>query len=170
MSAEENEGEQGDWPLGARPGYLIRRAHQIHGRLFQEHCEAFAITPVQYSLLSALARRSAADQTTLAADIVLDRTTTTGALLRLARRDLAARARSEEDRRAQRWSLTDQGARLLRSMRQPVRAAHEATLAVLSSEEQALFMQLLAKLVDADQDGGGAGRTSQSASRNGDVA
>src|SRR5712672_2457212 len=61
------------WPLSQRPGFLIRRLHQIHVALFQEACGHFEVTPLQYSLLSALAARKTADQTTLAADIALDR-------------------------------------------------------------------------------------------------
>src|SRR5579872_284415 len=41
-------------PLWSRPGYLVRRLHQIHTALFAEECKAFAITPVQYGLLTAL--------------------------------------------------------------------------------------------------------------------
>ncbi len=80
------------WPLGQRPGFLIRRLHQIHVALFQKKCAAFDVTPLQYSLLSALARRGTADQTTLAADVALDRTTTTGALKRLQSRKFIERA------------------------------------------------------------------------------
>jgi hypothetical protein len=57
------------WPLDQRPGFLIRRLHQIHVALFQKRCAAFEITPLQYSLLSALAKRGTADQTTLADDV-----------------------------------------------------------------------------------------------------
>src|SRR6478735_11802401 len=88
------------WPLSERPGFLIRRLHQIHVALFQEACGEFEVTPLQYSLLSALAVRKAADQTTLAADIALDRTTTTGALKRLAARRLLKRAVDKDERRA----------------------------------------------------------------------
>ena len=84
------------WPLSQRPGFLIRRLHQIHVALFQEACGQFEVTPLQYSLLSALAARETADQTTLAADIALDRTTTTGALKRLAARKLVERAINDE--------------------------------------------------------------------------
>jgi len=37
--------------------------------LFQKECADFDITPLQYSLLTALAARGTADQTTLAADV-----------------------------------------------------------------------------------------------------
>ena len=46
-----------DWhgkPLQERPGFLIRRLHQIHVALFMEECAAESITPVQYSILTAL--------------------------------------------------------------------------------------------------------------------
>ncbi len=80
------------WPLEQRPGFLIRRMHQIHVALFQKECAAFDITPLQYSLLTALAARGTADQTTLAADVALDRTTTTGALKRLQLRNFIERS------------------------------------------------------------------------------
>src|SRR5438477_4224522 len=99
------------WPLEQRPGYLIRRLHQIHVALFQDKCAAFEITPLQYSLLSALAVRGSADQSTLAADVALDRTTTTGALKRLQSRNFIERGIDREDRRARVCRLTMKGAR-----------------------------------------------------------
>ena len=107
------ESKHRPWPLSQRPGFLIRRLHQILVALFHEACGAFEITPLQYSLLSALAVRKTADQTTLAADIALDRTTTTGALKRLAARNLVERAIDDEDRRARLCRLTPAGAALL---------------------------------------------------------
>ena len=94
------------WPLSQRPGFLIRRLHQIHVALFQQACGEFEITPLQYSLLSALAVRETADQTTLAADIALDRTTTTGALKRLAARNLVERSVIDDERRGRLCKLT----------------------------------------------------------------
>ena len=104
------------WPLDQRPGFLIRRLHQIHVALFQKRCATFEITPLQYSLLSALAKRGTADQTTLAADVALDRTTTTGALKRLQSRHFIERSIHHRDRRAQISRLTKAGAKLLRQM------------------------------------------------------
>jgi hypothetical protein len=86
------------WPLPERPGFLMRRLHQIHVSLFSERCGAFRITPLQYSLLSLLAERGEADQTTLANSVALDRTTTTGALKRLEARGFIERAVSPTDR------------------------------------------------------------------------
>jgi len=135
------------WPLSQRPGFLIRRLHQIHVALFQEACGEFEVTPLQYSLLSALAVRKTADQTTLAADIALDRTTTTGALKRLAARHLVERAVDDRDRRARLCKLTAQGAALLAKIESPARVAHRSTLGHLSAREQAIFIDMMQRIV-----------------------
>jgi DNA-binding MarR family transcriptional regulator len=134
-------------PLSQRPGFLIRRLHQIHVALFQEACGEFEVTPLQYSLLSALAARKAADQTTLAADIALDRTTTTGALKRLAARNLVERAVNIEDRRARLCRLTAVGAALLAKIEASARAAHRGTLGDLTDGEQKLFIDMMQRIV-----------------------
>ncbi|MDE2061109.1 MAG: MarR family transcriptional regulator [Bradyrhizobium sp.] len=135
------------WQLEKRPGFLIRRLHQIHVALFQRKCAGFDITPLQYSLLTALARRGAADQTTLAAEVMLDRTTTTGALKRLQSRKFIERAVHSRDRRAQMCRLTRSGERLLRKIEAPARAAHHETLDGLSKAEQKRFIAMMQKVV-----------------------
>jgi MarR family transcriptional regulator, lower aerobic nicotinate degradation pathway regulator len=136
------------WPLPQRPGFLIRRLHQIHVALFQEACGRFEVTPLQYSLLSALAVRGTADQTTLAADIALDRTTTTGALKRLAARNLVERPVNGDDRRARVCKLTPAGAALLAEIETSARAAHVATLGNLTKVEQARFIAMMQRIVE----------------------
>ncbi|WP_024506484.1 MarR family transcriptional regulator [Bradyrhizobium sp. ARR65] len=133
--------------MSQRPGFLIRRLHQIHVALFQEACGRFEITPLQYSLLSALEVRGTADQTTLAADIALDRTTTTGALKRLAARNLVERAVDQNDRRARMCKLTAAGTALLNKIEASARAAHRATIANLSERERALFIDMMQRIV-----------------------
>jgi MarR family transcriptional regulator, lower aerobic nicotinate degradation pathway regulator len=139
----------GAWPLEKRPGFLIRRLHQIHVALFQKKCVAFDLTPLQYSLLTALARRGTADQTTLAAEVMLDRTTTTGALKRLQSRKFIERTVHSRDRRAQMCRLTKSGVRLLRQIEASARAAHHETLEGLSKAEQKRFIAMMQKLVAA---------------------
>ncbi len=137
------------WPLSQRPGFLLRRLHQIHVALFAGRCAQFDITPVQYSLMSALSLRAVADQTTLASDVALDRTTVTGALKRLQKRGLIARAASRRDGRAQDCRLTKAGGRMLADIEAPARLAHRETIAALSRREQKTFIALMAKLVGA---------------------
>jgi DNA-binding MarR family transcriptional regulator len=139
------------WPLDHRPGFLIRRLHQIHVALFQKNCAGFEITPLQYSLLSALAKRGTADQTTLAADVALDRTTTTGALKRLQLRQFVERSTDQRDRRAQVCRLTKAGGALLQLMERSARAAHLETVADLSKADQKHFIALMQRIVAARQ-------------------
>ena len=143
-------GDVDPWPLGQRPGFLVRRLHQIHVALFQEKCAEFEITPLQYSLLSAVAVRGTADQTTLAADVALDRTTTTGALKRLHARRFIERAVRRDDRRARACRLTAAGAALLGKMELAARAAHRDTLASLSKSDQKRFIALMQQIVAAN--------------------
>jgi DNA-binding MarR family transcriptional regulator len=135
------------WPLAERPGFLARRLYQIHVALFSEACAQFDVTPVQYSLLTALSLRIRADQTTLAADVALDRTTVTGALKRLEKRGLIQRSTSQQDRRSQECRLTSAGAGLLVEMEEPARWAHRETIAPLSTAEQAILVELMGRLV-----------------------
>lgn len=143
------------WPLKERPGFLMRRLHQIHVGLFAERCGGFRITPLQYSLLSLLMERGDADQTTLANAVALDRTTTTGALKRLESRGLIDRASSPSDRRSQQCRLTLAGRELLGGMENAARQAHEATMAALSPQERSTLIRLMKKIAAAhrqDQD------------------
>jgi DNA-binding MarR family transcriptional regulator len=149
MAGRRAPNTESSWPLEERPGYLIRRLHQIHVALFQEKCAAFEITPLQYSLLTALAKRGTADQTTLATDIALDRTTTTGALKRLQSRRFVDRAIEYHDRRSQICRLTRAGAALLRKMEKSARTAHHETVADLSKADQKRFIAMMQKIVAA---------------------
>ena len=112
------------------------------------------MTPLQYSLLSALADHGVADQTTLARTVALDRTTTTGALRRLESRGLVQRVTSDRDRRSQACRLTHAGDDLLVAMEASARRAHDETLKALSAPERRQFVALLTRLVAAHDDEG----------------
>jgi DNA-binding MarR family transcriptional regulator len=137
--------------------------HQIHVALFQEKCAEFEITPLQYSLLSALAVRGTADQSTLAVDVSLDRTTTTGVLKRLQARHFIERTLRRDDRRARVCRLTAAGSSLLVKMESAARAAHRDTLASLSKSEQKRFVALMQQIVVANsfKARGGGGSSSE---------
>ena len=44
--------------LSDRPGFLVRRLHQIHLALFAEECAGLDITPVQYSIMTVAAAQA----------------------------------------------------------------------------------------------------------------
>ncbi len=135
--------------LAVRPGFLIRRLHQIHLALFAEECVAFGVTPVQFSLLSVLAAQPGLDQATLAFAVGVDRATTANVVARLDQRGLLRRRPGTTDRRVKQVELTPAGHRLLARIDPHARRAHTRTLEALRPAERARFIALLRRLVDA---------------------
>ena len=63
MAQIEDNAEDGSYTdLWSRPGFLIRRLHQLHIAIFLEECGDYDVTPVQYAVLSVLYRGKALDQ------------------------------------------------------------------------------------------------------------
>jgi len=144
------------FPLAARPGFLIRRLHQIHLSLFAAECAPFDVTPVQYSILSAVAAQPGLEQTALAQEVGVDRATLANVVARLAGRGLVRRRQGKQDRRLKHVLPTAAGKRLLKQMEQPARRAHARTIDALKPRERISFMQALAHLVSAGNDHGRA--------------
>jgi MarR family transcriptional regulator, lower aerobic nicotinate degradation pathway regulator len=147
-----------DWhdkPLQQRPGFLIRRLHQIHVALFIEECGSERITPVQYSILSALAQMGSAEQIALSDAVGLDPTNVADVLARLERQKIVKRKVSARDKRMKAVTLTEAGRRLLRRVDAGAARAHERTLAALKPAERAeraRFMRDLTRLVAVNND------------------
>jgi MarR family transcriptional regulator, lower aerobic nicotinate degradation pathway regulator len=141
--------------LARRPGFLIRRLHQIHLALFAEACGVFGVTPVQYSILTVAVAQPGLDQAELAHEVGVDRTTMADVLARLERRGLVRRGRVARDARLKLVHATVAGRRLLSRMDRHARTAHERTIAPLPPTERAAFIDALVRLVEA---GNGLGR------------
>jgi MarR family transcriptional regulator, lower aerobic nicotinate degradation pathway regulator len=157
-----------DWrhtALDARPGFLIRRLHQIHVALFVEECAPEGITPVQYSILTALEQMGPSDQIALSRAVGLDRANTADVIGRLVERRFIQRRVSRTDRRKKVAELTEVGRCLLARLETGVARAHERTLAALPPEDRARFMAYLVLLVETNND---LSRTPVSAARKDD--
>ena len=141
-------------PLADRPGFLIRRLHQIHVALFAEACGRFGITPVQYSVMTALEREGALDQMSLAAEVGIDRANAADVIRRLERRGVLRRAAGVADSRTKICSLMPLGRRLTARMRPAVEQVHRRTVAALPPRERAAFLANLAHLVEANNERG----------------
>jgi DNA-binding MarR family transcriptional regulator len=145
----------GDWhakALQERPGFLIRRLHQIHVTLFMEECADARITPVQYSILSCLDQMGTAEQIVLSRAVGLDTTNVADVLARLQRRRLVRRRVSSKDKRMKVVTLTDIGRELLLQVDASAARAHERTLAALEPPARARFMRDLTRLVESNND------------------
>jgi DNA-binding MarR family transcriptional regulator len=137
-------------PLWRRPGYLLRRLHQIHYALFYEECAGFGITPVQYGLLTILSTNPDTDQVTLANALGIDRTNVADVLARLEQRGLVERTRSEADRRMVLARLTRNGEELVERMHPAMARAQERLLETLDDEEREAFVATVIRLVEAN--------------------
>jgi DNA-binding MarR family transcriptional regulator len=136
--------------LWERPGYLVRRLHQIHLGLFAEECGEFDITPIQFGLLTILTSGKALDQVTLSKAVGIDRNSGADVIKRLQRRGLLQRVASEQDRRAKLVRITDEGKSLVRKMQRHMERAQERLIAPLTPSERSLFNDLLQKVVQAN--------------------
>ncbi|GAA4340117.1 MarR family transcriptional regulator [Pigmentiphaga soli] len=140
--------------LLGRPGFLIRRLHQVHGSLFLEETREFAITPVQYSLMTALSERGEMDQISLALQLGLERTSVAEVIPRLEARGLLSRRQSADDKRVKLVKLTRKGRALVVKMAPAVQRAHDRTIEAIPPGERAQFMLQLIRLVEAGGDYG----------------
>lgn len=141
--------------LADRPGFLVRRLHQIHLALFAEECLPFGVTPVQYSIMSVLRHQPDLDQASLAHEVGVDRATLANVVARLEGRDLVKRTQGLHDRRLKHVRLSPAGHRLVVRMSDAAQRAHDRTVEPLSPRQRANFLAALRKLVEA---GNGYGR------------
>jgi DNA-binding MarR family transcriptional regulator len=142
--------------LFRRPGFLVRRLHQIYVAIYLQECEAFGTTPVQSSVMQVLLLRPGIDQAALATEIGVDRTTTSNVLLRLERRGLVRRESDAADRRIRRAFLTEEGETMLAEMQAALDRAHGRLIAPLPPEAREAFVRELTLLVESNN---GEGRT-----------
>ncbi|MBV8652169.1 MAG: winged helix-turn-helix transcriptional regulator [Alphaproteobacteria bacterium] len=149
-AATDGAAPEGRLPLWSRPGYLVRRLHQIHTALFAEECKAFAITPVQYGVLTALLYYPGSDQVSLGAEIGIDRSNVADVLERLTERGLVRREKSAADRRMMLAFLTADGEALTREMHGAMQVAQERFLAPLAPADRRSFMAMLVTLIDGN--------------------
>ncbi len=143
-------------PLTERPGFLIRRLHQIHLALFAEETVGLDITPVQYSIMTVVERIPGLDQTALAYEVGVDRATLANVLARLEKRHLLRRTRPRSNHRLKCVYLTEAGQRLLIQIQEAVERAHRRTIEGLPATERTAFMAALLLLVNAGNDYGRA--------------
>lgn len=132
------------------PGYAIRRLHQIAVGIVHQEAQDLGVTPVQYAILQSVHNHPGADQRTLASLVALDTSTTAGVVDRLEARGLLLRSASPHDRRVRLLTLTPPGEQLLSEVIPRMQRAQELILAPLTPSQRKDFLQLLNKLLSAN--------------------
>jgi DNA-binding MarR family transcriptional regulator len=138
--------------LTKRPGFLLRRAHQLSVAMFNEAVGALGITTTQYGALVVLRHCEGLDRIDLARKFGLDRTTAALVVRKLEEKALVVRIDDRADRRRKIIVLTARGERMLESLRVPAEAARLRALSVFSPAESKEFLRLLAVLSDTFKD------------------
>ena len=135
-----------DWPadvpaihLKEAPGYLIRRAQQVHTTIWTRHVGA-DITSVQYAVLLALAEHAALDQRTLGSQVSLDKSTGGELLARMVSRGLIDRDSGSDDRRRKLVRLTSVGRSEMQARAWAVELVQQELLEPLTPEQRQQFV------------------------------
>jgi DNA-binding MarR family transcriptional regulator len=132
--------------LYMRPGFLLRRAHQLSVGLFEEECRDLSLTPPQYGVLTILAHAGGCDQATVARALGFDRVTTLRIVRGLQARGLVARQPCVTDGRRLQLTLTAEGVATQARGRKLAARVTERLMAPFEADEREQFQRLLRKL------------------------
>ena len=140
-----------------RPGYLVRRLHQIHVAMFLTRVADGQVTPVQFGLLSILIQRPGIDQATIGAELGLDPANVAEILRRLEDRQLLTRVVDPLNRRRKLCLATAAGKKFVRRYQNDMQLSQQQLLSPLNPADRKVFMDLLVRLVEGNNE---SGRTS----------
>ncbi|NYI00160.1 MULTISPECIES: MarR family winged helix-turn-helix transcriptional regulator [Cupriavidus] len=133
--------------LYRRPGFLIRRAHQIAMDMFIEACAPVDMTPSQYGVLYILQHIGPLSQIGVARLIGLDRSTAALVVKLLTERGHVMKAPSALDARKVEIAITPAGSQVLKQAAKLANREMKQLLAPFSESEGQMFLSLLEKFV-----------------------
>ncbi len=138
--------------LYVTPGYLVRRLHQIVVALCHDHWRGLDLSPVQYAALMAVRANPGIDQRGLARAVAIDRSSIGTVSEQLDGRGLIERRPGRRDKRNKELYLTAPGAVLLRRAHKLAWEIQDRILAPLGPAQRDVFVTLLTKLVDENNE------------------
>src|SRR4051812_20713850 len=138
--------------LYARPGFLLRRAHQISAAVFEDACHDLGPTPAQFGVLTVLQAHPGMGQSNLARALGFDKVTVLRVLRGMQARGLLERGPAQESRRNVSVRLTAEGEALLRHAQKPAEKAYRRLMAPLDREQQDQLVELLQLLTGELED------------------
>jgi MarR family transcriptional regulator, lower aerobic nicotinate degradation pathway regulator len=132
--------------LSGRPGFLLRKAHQVAVAIFAEEAGDLGLTPPQHNVLSAISSNVGLHQAGLSAIVGYDRATVGALLMGLEARKLIKRGHSSKDGRVRTLELTARGVSLLAAAASAMARINERIVAPLAPPDRKLFIALLTKI------------------------
>jgi len=137
--------DTGEYVLEDQIGHLLRRAHQRASAIFQSHM-AEGLTPQQYAALVKIRDFGSVSQNQLGRAVAMDPATCQGVVQRLIAKRLVQRDDDPQDRRRSLLSVTALGNDIAEKLIPLGRKITAETLAPMTKDEQAAFLELLKKL------------------------
>lgn len=138
--------------LQAVPGHLIRRCQQIAVAIFLDAFRGLGLKPVHYAALSTVQRHPGIDQRSLVNLIAVDRSTIGAILRNLEEKGLLRRQTPRYNLRIKQVFLLPKGEEILSAAAPLIDEVQARILAPLDPREQELFLALLRKLVDGNNE------------------
>jgi MarR family transcriptional regulator, lower aerobic nicotinate degradation pathway regulator len=135
--------------LYRRPGFLLRRAHQISAALFLEEAAGLNLTTTQFGAMVVLRARGSLDQVGIATLVGIDRSTTALVVSKLEEAGYIERRDDDVDKRRKVITLSKAGHDMLDRVAEPAQRARERALEPFSSKDAAKFVALLEQFVGA---------------------
>lgn len=146
---DEQAAERSLEALYSRPGFLLRRAHQISVALFLEEAAGFGLTTTQYGTMVVLRARGSLDQVGIATLVGIDRSTTALVVGKLEDAGYVERRDDPVDKRRKIITLSPAGHAMLDRVAEPAQRARDRALEAFSPRDAAKFLALLGRFVDA---------------------
>ena len=132
------------------PAHLARRFNQICLGVTAEILGQFDLTPMLYGVIAAIAEEPGRGQRQLATQMGVDAATFGQMIEFLEQKRLVKRQIDPDDRRARQLYVTRQGAELRNRLRPSLIAAQERLLAPLSKTERSALMDMLVRVIEAN--------------------
>ena len=149
MTEDKRATDQSLDALYRRPGFLLRRAHQISAAIFLEEAAGLGITTTQYGTMIVLRARGSLDQVGIATLVGIDRSTTALVVSKLEESGYIQRRDDAIDRRRKVITLSKAGHVMLDRVSTPAQRARERALEPFSARDAANFLALLERFVGA---------------------
>ena len=135
--------------LYRRPGFLLRRAHQISAALFLDETAGLGLTTTQFGTMTVLRACGSLDQVGIATLVGIDRSTTALVVSKLAEAGYVERRDDDIDKRRKIITLSKAGHAMLDRAAQPAERARERALQPFSARDADMFLTLLERFVSA---------------------
>lgn len=164
VTTEEGRIEDSLDVLYRRPGFLLRRAHQISAALFLEETSGTGLTTTQYGAMLVLRARGSLDQIGISTLVGVDRSTTALVVSKLEEAGYIERRDDVVDKRRKIITLSAEGHAMLDQVASAAQRARERALEPFSARDGAKFLALLERFVAVFNEGTRAPIRAQTAS------